>query len=147
MADQLASLSDINVHLPEDKLQVVEADLDELSREAARIIRGTLAGVYTPVELASWTDPDSTPELIRSIQGMLIAAFVYSRAYAEDQIEVPAYAQNKYDFAMRLLNGIVNGTESVLDVDGNAMVQQTHGLTDDSFTSSAEPKFRMDSVF
>lgn len=112
----LANLDDINVHLPDDKLQVVDAIDPAFERDAERIIKGYLSGVYTPVILASWSDPDSTPGLIRAIAGRLIAAFYYRQRYSEDSLDDPQYAQLKYNEAMSLIAELRAGTISLEEI-------------------------------
>jgi hypothetical protein len=80
----LASLADINTHLPDDKIRMDDADDDALQIDAQRLIRGSLTGVFTPVIISGWATPDDTPELIRGIAGRFIAAKWYAERYAED---------------------------------------------------------------
>src|SRR5262245_62737757 len=104
-----ASLDDVNMHLPTDKLEMEEPELDLFGLDADRIIRGYLAGVIPGTTLAAWTSPEATPEIIRAIAGRFIAAFWYRERYSEDSIEDPIYAQTKYNEAMALLQGIIAG--------------------------------------
>lgn len=106
----LASLEDINVHLPPDKLEVTDAEESPFQTDAERIIKGYLSGIYTPITLASWVSPTTTPGLIRAIAGRLIAAFEYRRRYSEDSLDDPQYAQNKYNEAMMFINELRSGT-------------------------------------
>ena len=103
-----ATLDDVNMHLPTDKLEMKQPALDLMGVDAERIIRGYLSNVFTPLVLAGWTDPTLTnpatagyvPELIRAIAGRFIAAFYYRERYSEDSLDDPQYAQMKYDEAM-----------------------------------------------
>ncbi|KKW09706.1 MAG: hypothetical protein UY48_C0055G0009 [Candidatus Gottesmanbacteria bacterium GW2011_GWB1_49_7] len=106
----LASLDDINVHLPSDKLGLADGDDTEMQLDAERIIKGYLSTVYSAATLAEWADPATTPGLIRAIAGRLIAAFYYALRFSEDSVERPEYAQFKYDEAMSMLKQIVAGT-------------------------------------
>jgi hypothetical protein len=105
----LASLDDVNVFLADDKLQALDADDNASQLDAERIIKGKLSGTYSPVVLASWTTPVTTPEYIRAVAGRLIAALYYARAYSEETPAVPAYAQGLYDQAMAMLCKVVEG--------------------------------------
>ena len=105
----LASLEDINLFLPEDKIEVDNARYAPLQLDAERIVRGYLAGFFTPAILASWIDPDSTPGLVRSIAGRLVAAFYYRERYSEDSLTDPQYAQNLYNEGIGFLNDILAG--------------------------------------
>lgn len=140
----LASLDDINVHLPEDKLQVDSAQYVPLQLDAERIVRGTLAGYLTPATLAGWDTPDHTPETIRAIAGRLIAAFEYKRRYSEDSLEVPKYAQAKYDEAINWLNQIKTGLMELAEVTDAPSTGER--LTSLNFLST-NPVFTMDQVF
>lgn len=139
-----ASLEDINVHLPEDKLEVDDARYAPLELDAERIVRGNLAGFVAPATIAAWADPGTTPEIVRAIAGRLVAAFYYKQRYSEDSLEVPQYAQDKYDEAIMLLMQIRSGTIVIPDVD----VSGADRLTSDMFwpndTTSPTPIFTMD---
>lgn len=110
----LASLDEINVHLPDDKIEVDSDQYVPLQLDAERIVRGYLAGVFAPATLAGWDTPDHTPGLIRAIAGRLVAAFYYRLRYSEDSLTDPQYAQIMYNQAMDLLNRIISG-EIVLE--------------------------------
>jgi hypothetical protein len=126
----LATLDDANLHLPTDKVNVDTAEFDEVQLDAERIIRGHLANYYSATELSLWTSPETTPGLIRSIAGRLMAAFVYRRRYSEDSLDDPEYAQTKYNEAMALLVGIQAGT---IVVDGITEQPTTDRLTNADF--------------
>jgi hypothetical protein len=111
----LASLDDINVHLPEDKIQVLDADDNALQIDAERIIKARLSGTYSPLTLAGWTTPASeagslTPPIISELSGKLIAAVKYARKFSSESTGLPEYAQWLYDQVMDTLDGIVLGT-------------------------------------
>ncbi|HEY1249166.1 MAG TPA: hypothetical protein VGE97_09275 [Nitrososphaera sp.] len=143
----LATIDDANVHLPTDKVVVDTAEFDETQLDAERIVRGYLANYYPASTLALWTNPDATPGLIRSITGRLIAAFVYRKRYSEDSLDDPMYAQNKYNEAIGLLQGIQDSTIVVEGVEEPT----TDRLTSDDFwpnnTTIPEPFFKMDQNF
>lgn len=145
MANELyASISDINAHLPIGKAQITDADDDLLQVEAFRLIRARLAGTFATTTLALWTEPDETPELIRTIAGMLIAAKWYAELYAEDSDEDAIYAMNLYNQAMSYLQAIIDGTMTVVDP-GGTEIPNTSLLSDTSFWPNDDaPKFTMD---
>jgi hypothetical protein len=140
--------TDINVHLPQDKLSAESAAdyLEEVKNDVERVIRGTLAGTVDPTEMATWTTPGATPELIRAIGGRLGAAFIYRLRYSEDSLDDPSYAQLKYNEAMEMLKGIVSGTFVLEEVPDESL-----GLTTDMFypndPDTDSPKFSMSSEF
>jgi hypothetical protein len=109
----LASLSDINVHLPEDKLEVVPAQYSDVQLDAERVVRGYLSGYIDPVVLAGWSNPTVTPEIIRAVVGRLCAAFWYRKRYSEDSLVDPQFALIKYNEAISMLQMIQAGTLKV----------------------------------
>ena len=152
----LATDDDIQVHLPEDKLPVSEVtDLVDLQTDAERIIKGYLAGTFSPTTLAGWNDPtvgqaspNYVPTLIRAVAGRFIAAFAYRRYYSEDSLEDPQYAQQKYDEAMLMLNQIISGQLVLTDVT-ETVDTGGHISSEDFFPNDTadEPVFRMDLQF
>ena len=64
MTQLLASIEDVNAFLPPN-VQTQDSSA-QLQVDAQRLIRAQLAAVYPPTTLASWINPDSTPELIKS---------------------------------------------------------------------------------
>lgn len=139
--------ADVQIHLPFDKLQfeAIPDDKDQAVEYAERIVRGYLAGVFEAATLASWSDPSSTPSQIRLVTGLFAAAKVYRLRYSEDSLEDPEYAQELYDEAMRLLEGIRNGTVVVDDV-----TDTSTGFSNDWFEPNADtdpPKFAMSDIY
>ncbi len=114
----LASLDDVNAHLPYDKLAVLPGN-QEFARaqiDTDRVIKGELSTQYLPATLATWADPNSTPTYIRAIAGRLTAAFYYRLRYAEDSRTTPEYAQFKYDEAMMMLRKVIEGVVLLSEV-------------------------------
>ena len=146
----LASLEDINTHLPDDKALMGDADDDAFQIDTARIIKGNLAGVFQPTTLAAWISPDSTPELIRGIAGRMIAARWYAKLYSEDDTRTSEYAQSLYMDAVGMLNDIRGGTLVVLDADDNPIENNQLILSNAVFwpnDTTAGPYFTMDAEF
>ena len=114
----LASLDNINVHLPEDKLKVQDADDNALQLDAETVIKAKLSGTYSPTTLATWVNPydtvgSATPAIISEVAGKLIAAIQYARTFSSEGMGVPEYAQWLYDQAMTTLDEIVLGVISL----------------------------------
>jgi len=122
MAELLASLDDINAHLPSDEGDPVVEATDEntnlLQISVARVIRGNLSTVLSTATLLSWDSPEDTPEYIREIAGMLIASQLYFNETAKQSliIDDDSVAQRKYNEAMAMLNAIVAGNVVIPDV-------------------------------
>lgn len=140
--------NDINVHLPDDKL-VADAEpmLDEIYEDIERIIRGNLAGYIDSSEMATWTTPANTPDLIRAIGGRLGAAFIYRRRYSEDSLDDPQYAQFKYNEAMAMIQGIVTGDLTLEDVPVVVGLNLTTDMFYPNDPGTDPPKFSINSVF
>lgn len=152
----LATDDDVQVHLPEDKIAVADiTDLADMQTDAERIIKGWLAGTFSPTTLAGWNDPtvniaspNYVPVLIRAVAGRFIAAFAYRRYYAEDSLDDPEYAQTKYNEAMDMLRQIIDG-ELVLSDVAEEVDTGTHMTSADFWPndSTDPPKFTMDIQF
>src|SRR5580765_7490809 len=105
-SELLASLEDINTHLPGDKAKMVDSDDDLLQIDASRYIKSLLAGYFSSAVLTSWNSPVNTPETIRGVAGRVIAAKYYATLYAEDIPTVSEYAQQLYNEANAMIDGI-----------------------------------------
>lgn len=149
MAEILASLDDINLHLPEDKAVMESGQDDPYQVSVTRIVRGALSGVYTPVTLNSWDSPGDTPGYVREIAGRLIAAIWYAKLYSEDIVDLSEYAQFKYNEAMAMLERVRLGEVVLIDEDDPASPQGS--LTSDDFwpndSTTPGPVFTMSQVF
>lgn len=146
----LASLEDINTHLPEDKAEMLDADQSIFQIDVSRYIKGLLSGVFTPVVLFGWDSPAHTPEIIRGIAGRLIAAKWYAKLYSEDATSVPEYAQLLYNEARDMLMGVRNGELAVLDANSVVIAVTGLRLSSDDFwpnDTTGEPKFSMGKVW
>lgn len=147
----LASLDDINVHLPDDKAKMEDSDDNSLQIDVARYVRSLLSGFFSAETLVSWVSPATTPDIIRSVAGRLIAAKWYATLYSEDIGETSNYAQDLYNQANMMIDGIRTGVIVVVDVD-NVPVPSVGvaSLTSDDFypnDSAPAAKFTMDKVF
>jgi hypothetical protein len=147
----LAKLEDIQKFLPDHKIEVNTANTAQWQIEATRIIKAKLAGTFTAVTLHGWVDPDSTPPIIRSIAGELVAAYFYRALYSEDETLVPIYAQTLYNEAIQMLNDIRDGVLQVLDEDDNPIedVTTTNMGTGDFYPDNTAPGpyFKMSDVW
>jgi len=147
-ATLFATLEDINVHLPADKMQITDAGDDLLQIDAYRLIRSRLAGTFSPEVIATWASPVTTPEMIREIAGKIIAAKFYATLVSEDEPDGSLFAQNLYNEAIMALNDIRNGTLTVLDVDGNEL--DNGALVETSFypnDTAPDPSFGIEQTW
>jgi hypothetical protein len=153
----LAAVKDINVHLPEDKLTVLNADDDALQLDVERIIKARLSGTFSPTTLASWTTPGdelppaNVPHIIQEVAGKLMAAFVYARVFSSEVAGLPEYAQWLYDQAMETLEQIITGAIVIPPDEVTEEVDTGSRLTSDMFwpnnETAATPRFRRSDVF
>lgn len=145
-----ASLEDINAHLESHKAAIEDAEDDVLQVDVFRFIRSKLVGTFATTILSLWTDPDSTPELVRAIAGRLIAAKWYMQIYTEDDPEPSTYSQFLYDEALSMLQQIIDGGLIVIDpVTEEPYPGVTSGLLGeaDFWPSDDAPKFTMGMEF
>ena len=150
MAQLLADLDDIKRWLPDDKLTVTDGSTSSFQVEAYRIVKSQLAGVFAPVTLNGWADPSTTPAIIRSVAGRLIAAYIYREAYSEDIPDIPEYAQALYDEAIMMLTQIRAGTLTVVDEDDIPIGTNELDMTTSDFYPNDDapgPFFSMEQEF
>lgn len=140
----IADINDANTHLPQDKIPLKDARFPALQIDSERVVRGALAGYFLPTTLASWTDPENTPGLIRSIAGRLIAALWYKERYSEDSLQVPQYAQDKYDEAMLFLQKILSGDMILEEVTEDDVGADRFTSADFYPNSDTDPKFQIE---
>jgi len=108
----LIELSDINQFLPADKLRILESEREPALEDTAKeIVFSKLGSRYSVDE---WLGPQSTPNLIRSIMGMIVAGYIYDRQYGEDA-DGESYGSRLIQQAYDLLRGLVEGSLSLGD--------------------------------
>lgn len=130
----LASIDDINAHLPAPTGMVVTADnvnAQLLQISVERVVRGYLSRILTTATMAGWDDPESTPDIIREVAGMLIASQLLLNQISASSLNVDNrnYAQILYDRAIALLNDIIEGSIIIPDV----IVDTPESMTDLNF--------------
>ena len=141
----LATLDDVNTHLPQDRLNATDGN-EEIMRfqiDVERTIKGYLSTIYTPLIIAGWDEPDNTPDFIRGIAGRLIAAYWYASKTSESSPDWDGtYAQRLYNEAMKMLNDLVTG---IVDL---GLVEEAGTQFSDAWflpnSSSRRPSFTMD---
>lgn len=143
-----AGKTDIQAWLQPDKIVVDDANSGKPNIEATRIIKGQLTGFFAPVVVATWADPNSTPQLIRGIAGRLTASFMHATIYSEESDrEISQYSQWLYDGAMALIAQILAGTLVVTDDDGNPIDTTGSGLLSFFPDNTTVPLFTIDKAF
>lgn len=141
----LASLEDINTHLPSDKFKATDGnpEITLYQIDIETLIKGYLSSVFSQATLLLWASPATTPKYIRSCAGRLIAAFYYAKKVSEDLPDWDrTYPQKIYDIAMSMLEAIRTG-----DVILEEVTEEVGTHFDSSFfypTADSTPKFTMD---
>jgi hypothetical protein len=118
VADILATTDDVNANLDNNVQVPEEEDLTLLQISIARSVKAYLSRVLTWTTLNTWTDPDTTPDIVREIAAKLIAAQYYYQKISTTTYEVPttSYAQVLYNQAMEYMNMIISGEIVIPDV-------------------------------
>lgn len=119
----LATVEDINAELPSRETGgttsgypvVVEATAENtamLQLSVARVVRAYLSTVVDATTLMSWDEPANTPQTIQVIAAKLVAAQLYFNSASRTNITIDErnFAQIRYDEAMAMLQGIIDGT-------------------------------------
>lgn len=141
----LASLDDVNTHLPGDKFKATDGnpEITLYQTDIERLIKGYLSSVFSQATLALWAAPATTPKYIRACAGRLIAAFYYAKKVSEDLPDWDrTYPQRIYDIAMSMLEAVRTG-----DVILEEVTEEVGTAFDDSFfwpRKDSIPKFTMD---
>jgi hypothetical protein len=118
------TVDDINAYLPDGSVinsPVVEADAVNVAKiqlSVERVVRGYLARILSTATMASWDEPDNTPDIIREVAAMLEAAQLYFDQVAASSLDLDDthISQILYNRAMALLNDIVSGQVVIPDV-------------------------------
>jgi len=132
----MATLDDVNAHLDGEVIEATADNTDLIQVSVARIIRGYLSSVVDQTTLMAWQTPDTTPDIIREIASMLIAAYLYFQLSARTSLTIDDtnFAQRLYDQAIALLDKIVAG-DIVIDTGGTgpAPPDPVSALTGDDY--------------
>jgi hypothetical protein len=116
----LATLDDVNANLDGEVIEATPDNTDLVQISVARVVRAYLARIVDQPTMSSWITPEATPEIVREIAAKLIAAQVYFNEGARTALLVDqnSFAQRKYDEAMALLQGVIEGSISIIGPDG-----------------------------
>lgn len=88
------------------KLNIQDLDLDFLPQLETEV----LAQLGTVYDVTTWVSPSTTPDLVRVLLTKMYAAWMYDRAYSENQAETNPYAAMLKANAQELLRGLIDGT-------------------------------------
>lgn len=145
---------------PEDAQSWLEATKlridsnDELPEEpnASAYTLGKLASVF---DTSIWTDDLDTPDLVKRVIAMLVAAWRYNRLYSESDSEAGnPYANKLETMANEIIDGLVAGTIVLTDettsgpgVEGTLSFYPTDSSTLIDDEDDSGRKFSMGKVF
>lgn len=100
------TVQDVRGWVETTKLNITSLDLNFLPQlETEVFVR--LGSVY---DVTVWLDPDTTPAIVRVIVTKLYAAWIYDRAYSENQGIANDYAAMLRSNAEMLISGLIDGT-------------------------------------
>lgn len=135
----MATLDDVNAHLDGEVIEATADNSNLVQVSVARIIRGYLAAIVDTNVLMSWQTPETTPDTVREIASMLIAAQVYFNLAARQSYDISNYnyAQRLYDSAMGMLQGIVEGVIAIGGIGGGGIITTTDLTAEDYFPVDA----------
>ena len=74
-----------------------------------------LARISSSYDVSTWLDASTTPSLVRTAIAKLYVAWLYAKAYSEDEETVPEYARALQANAEMLIVGIIDGTINLPD--------------------------------
>jgi hypothetical protein len=109
------TLQEVQQWLERTKLDLTEFDI-ELEASAKSFVFAKVSRFY---DTSTWLAANTTPELIRKILAILVAAWTYMRQYSEDEDALNEYAEKLEKMAYDLIDGIIGGT---LELSGAAAV-------------------------
>jgi hypothetical protein len=101
----LITVQDARGWVETSKFPISDLDDDLLVQVTEEVI-GRIRSAY---DTAPWTSPDTTPRLVRTAIAKTYVAWLYTRAYSEDQ-DASAYSSRILANAERLITGILDGT-------------------------------------
>lgn len=102
----VVELAEVQAWLESTKYTLSKVD-EDLEQTARQLVYGRLTTAH--FNSSTWTTVEATPELVRRIIAMLVAAWEYDRATAEDQLEGSSYADKLERRALALLQSIIDG--------------------------------------
>jgi hypothetical protein len=102
----LITVNDVRGWVETTKLNITTLDLDFLPQLEAEI----LAQIGTVYDVTGWVDPSSTPPLVKVIITKAYAAWIYDRAYSENQGVNNEYADMLRTNSDMLIAGLLDGT-------------------------------------
>lgn len=104
------TLPDAQAWAENTKLPFSELDTNLLKQVESQVITKLQScGIDTTI-IATWIDPLTTPDLVKSIIAMLYVSWYYDRQYSEEQTEGNDYAAMLREHGKMLLQGVCDGS-------------------------------------
>lgn len=146
------TVKEVQSWLEKTKLRIDQDDELVEEEQVAPLVLGRLASRFT---VSGWTDATSTPEAVRKVIAMLVAAARYNAAYSETAEDAGnPYAlkleQFAWDLVERMLDGSFVLTDVTLDgpgVEGILSFYPTDASTSIDDETDAGRAFTMGQVF
>jgi hypothetical protein len=119
------TIADVQAWLDEDKIDLAENDPLPEEQHVVNMVFSRVGQIFNT---STWVDPDSTPDLLRTIISGLVAARRYNKIYSEsDDASGNAYANKLEKTLDVLIEQVVDGTIQLIDVEGGASPAQVSG--------------------
>ena len=110
MADLIA-VAEVAQWIASDRLHIDRHDYDLVDTAKTKVY----AAVDLVYDTSTWVDRASTPDIIRKIISLLVASYIYNKAYADSADGTSAYGNKLERMADSLLEGVIDGTISLVD--------------------------------
>lgn len=120
--EDVIQVEDVQQWLEGSKLSIAAVE-PTLANTVRQFVLGQLIDAY---DVSTWIDKDSTPSLVRSIMGGLLAAWTYNKQYAEDVAGANDYGNALESLVMSLLGDIAGGSIDLLDGNLAAVTRDAH---------------------
>lgn len=102
----LITVEDVRGWVETSKLDIQSLDMSFLPQLETEV----LARLSTVYDVTSWLTPSTTPSLVRVIITKMYSAWIYDRAYSENQSQPNEYAFKLRENAEMLITGLTDGT-------------------------------------
>jgi len=115
------TIEEVQAWLDENKLEL--PDNDPLPEEQ-HVVNHVFSSVAQIFDTSTWVDADTTPDLLRTIISGLVAARRYNKVYSESDDAGNRYANKIENQLNVLLEQVVDGTITLIDVEGGSSPAQ-----------------------
>lgn len=105
-------VTEVQQWIQDDRLQITNVDPVLESSAFSR----TASALALRYDTAAWTDTTNTPDLIRTVISMLMAAWIINRSHGEVTGDVDSYGVHLESSAYDLLGGLADGSILAEDI-------------------------------